>query len=993
MFNPNYAHYQPQPHPLHHQQLQQQPLHPQQQPEQPYSQPFSAKPNPPFNQPNGYQAAYGGNYGGQGALGANGMGVGSGAGDFELFGPSPSPPQPAPPSQQQAAFYQHQPYAFPSQQQRPYGYSIPSSSSRSSISSASDSARSTNGDAFPPLPDLVPDAGGDSPLSHSPPSPRFSLDSQPRAPFLSAAQATKATNGGGGSALGPSASNPFLNLGGFSFGGMSGAGIERPASVPIPDPPRPVRRKTQERRDWPSFYSSGSSSSSSSSTGQYMPFAPQTTEEPASYAPPGSSASSASSQNHPPPFDPATLALSPAAAYAHYQPQQHQQQRGRAADPLPHPDHPLLPSEQSDLLDRVRRDLLELDVDLSSIKGPLRALALSNTERDRTPTPSAITVPPTQTTPKAASLRSPATSVLADDALSVGTVSPQEAFLDYTAVDSRLHDPADPLYSGGKNGEFGVGVGGSLFAPLPGQQQQQGRAASPKVSSPLAQSRQHQQHPPQPYHPSPSPSSTYAGVEASPAPSAASGTASRRPHPFSVPQNAVTWAERRSRSGQHWLGGALDGDADDDDGDFTVGESESTEDSETEQRRREEAVRKQARLGEGFGRFRKEEADLKTGDVRLSQEERARYGLDEVGRPIPGSTAAAAAVEEDGEGEVTPKVEDKGFSFGAYGGKKPVYGSTAPSQPAQLKQQHQVDYGLFQFAPPAQQHQPHQPFPFSFSASNAAQHLLPSLPISATGSGTNTPQRAAAASALAGLNAFAPPPPAQQQQSYPPPPALAPAADSQTTPQRPQRNRKRSRIAQAALYGDDYAVSSAAGVDAAVDEEDDVHVGGGDFVPPPPGSTGSSAAAEDASFQGSSQGDYDPGHESDASYRSSASSFGYAPAASAPSGGTRRAHPSSASSGPPPPKRRRRAPAASSAAAAGPNAILCDHTNADGSPCGVAFRRPYDLARHKETIHGEDLGGGKVKSKEWKCEECGGTFSRRDALLRHGRIRGHKIEG
>lgn len=57
--------------------------------------------------------------------------------------------------------------------------------------------------------------------------------------------------------------------------------------------------------------------------------------------------------------------------------------------------------------------------------------------------------------------------------------------------------------------------------------------------------------------------------------------------------------------------------------------------------------------------------------------------------------------------------------------------------------------------------------------------------------------------------------------------------------------------------------------------------------------------------------------------------------------------------------------------------------------CGVVFRRPYDLARHKETIHGVGNGDKAPRKSDWKCGECDGMFSRKDALIRHARIRGH----
>ncbi|BGP13540.1 hypothetical protein JCM10213_006681 [Rhodosporidiobolus nylandii] len=866
-----YSHYQPPPQPLqpfsYPQQQQQQPMSNFPQSQQPPPLPFgqqqmAGKGVPPFSSM-GYTAQ-----------GAGAMGVGApGGGDFELFGPSPSPQG----GQQQAlyppgfGYLQQQPRVpYGQQQQNPYS----PASTRSSFSSL------TGGADYTPLPDLVHSPA--STVSHSPPSPRFaSLSSYPSFPSLSLSVPFPPPPAGPPSSRPQLGQKPSFTSQGITAAELA-AGIERPNSTPLPDPPRgPVRRKTQERSAWPSFYSSSGSSTSSSSSGAgYMPTAPAAayTAEPASYSTPSSDFTPAS----------AALALSP-----------YDNSAAPFASPLPHTDHPLLPSEQSDLLDRVRRDLalLEADFDLSSIKGPLRALALGGgggagetTAGERTPQPATA----------AGGVRpSPAMSALsAEDALSAGTVSPQEAFLDYDAVDSRVHG----------TGEFGVGVGvapgGSLFAPLPAS-----------VPHPPTSTYPHHHLPP---HAASSPirSSTprARAVAGSPTPQPApppGGHGARRPHPFSVPQNAVTWASQRTRSGQHWAGGIVDGDADDEDGDFVAGaEGEPSTGDEQEEERKREAVRGMARLGEGFGRFTKEDVDLRGGEgPGMSEEEKERYGLVE------------PQVKREEEDEEEEKIDFASLpeDFAELGrtpkGEVPPF-SVAPAAAAPTPQPQQPPQQLAYPPPPA---------------------LLPALPAIPSSQPQSTTLNGA---------------------PYPPPPALAPApappAASDATPTRPQRQRKRSRR----TFGSD-------GEDGEGEEEEE-------YRPPPSiARSTASASADDAGAAGDSD---------DASYHSSHS-------AAAPS---RRSGPSAG----PAPKRRRRAPNASASAAAGPNAIRCDHVNEDGTQCGVAFRRPYDLARHKESIHSEGMNGEKLaagKAKEFKCQECGGVFSRRDALLRHSRIKGHNI--
>lgn len=65
--------------------------------------------------------------------------------------------------------------------------------------------------------------------------------------------------------------------------------------------------------------------------------------------------------------------------------------------------------------------------------------------------------------------------------------------------------------------------------------------------------------------------------------------------------------------------------------------------------------------------------------------------------------------------------------------------------------------------------------------------------------------------------------------------------------------------------------------------------------------------------------------------------------------------------------------------------ILCDYVDAKtGVRCPVKFRRPYDQARHMETVH-----NAAVEKVKWSCGTCKKQFSRKDALIRHGRISAH----
>ncbi|KAK4703531.1 hypothetical protein P7C70_g2684, partial [Phenoliferia sp. Uapishka_3] len=70
----------------------------------------------------------------------------------------------------------------------------------------------------------------------------------------------------------------------------------------------------------------------------------------------------------------------------------------------------------------------------------------------------------------------------------------------------------------------------------------------------------------------------------------------------------------------------------------------------------------------------------------------------------------------------------------------------------------------------------------------------------------------------------------------------------------------------------------------------------------------------------------------------------------------------------------------------GSGAFRCLHPSTDGGPpCPVSFRRSYDLARHRDSKHGD----GEKSSGGWRCRTCGGEFARKDSLQRHASNKGH----
>lgn len=191
---------------------------------------------------------------------------------------------------------------------------------------------------------------------------------------------------------------------------------ERSFSLPPPDAPKPPRRRTQE---YPSATSSRKNSSESESVTPVTAYG-----HPFNY------------------YDPAYTASTSATASAPFW--------------NPHTDHPLSHSEQQDVLDRVRNDLL--GVSLESIKGPLRQLASLGDnapamQSSSRPVASGMTAssnqaqpmqpPPRKTPPTTLHYYNPLVNGddIPESSERKTTVSPQEAFLDYD--DTVKHAPSN----------------------------------------------------------------------------------------------------------------------------------------------------------------------------------------------------------------------------------------------------------------------------------------------------------------------------------------------------------------------------------------------------------------------------------------------------------------------------------------------------------------------------------------------------------------------
>lgn len=543
----------------------------------------------------------------------------------------------------------------------------------------------------------------------------------------------------------------------------------------------------------------------------------------------------------------------------------------------PSTDHPLSLPEQQDLLDRVRRDLH--GVDLDNIKGPLRALALSsNPPRQPSSYGPNIELPPSpQHYPLGALHQLSQQQQREKDEMMRKTVSPQEAFLDYEDVDHRLHP------SGAAGSPFGVGV--SLFAPIP-------RAASQPTATrtppPLSTS----------HSASPSRASSPGGVGLSTSPHNASHFGSaRKPHPFAVPQNAVSWKDRRQASG------------DDVNGEDDEGSEEGDDDEDSPVVKQEDGI-------------------VGMSDLRNQRESSSDDEVDDGG--------VIGQFDEDTKPALPPSIATRPTHL------LPPTTATTTSL----------------FIPPAPAPTRTSPGP----AATAHDHMRPSA------------RRALdllhhVNNRVPGLNGDE-------------------DADAEGDDEEDADAEGEVDDEVASLPSRSSARATSARAHTAEEEQDDE-----DYVPHASTSSITASGRPARSTAGQRKRTRSPFAEAPSdSEASDGESFHASGSDSDTAPGPRASSSSSAHrrTAPAPNKRRRRIPPSSSLHSTSSTAIRCPHVNTDGTTCGVVFRRPYDLARHRETIHGETAEGKATKKVEWTCKGCGGTFSRKDALIRHARIRGHK---
>ncbi|SCV69852.1 BQ2448_1246 [Microbotryum intermedium] len=736
---------------------------------------------------------------------------------------------------------------------------------------------------WPPVPDLIPD----SPSSFSPPStflvpPPASNRPGPgsRSSFVYPAVAVAQAVAVMAPQQPPPPPAPELARNDF-----------RSTSVPpLGEIPKPRRRRTQEWSEQGSFVSS-----------VYGHTAQPTT---AAAPPPPSSSSSSSLHPQLPGFAPVgTLpyAFSQLGSTSTFTPSP-TEEAGQTSFYAPSVDHPLSLHEQQDLLDRVKRDLN--GVDLDSIKGPLRALALSGGPSTHDVASSSQILTMNHLSPNRGNrLVSKPLNSARDDEMARKTVSPQEAFLDYEDVDHRLH--ANSRLGNNISSSFGLGVGASLFAPLP-------TVASPvprPASSPVTGAKSNDGAPASPHT---SPPNVASLPSTSPRHNQGFTLFPRKPHPFAVPQNAVSWAERQAGHEANDAADEYERESSDGDGD-----------------------------GDGDG-------DKKFESVALSKRAGESDTQGAVAGKQPVRSAAAELFDSD---------EDDRHSLPS------VYArSTGGSDHEVVAHFDDDEASIGQDKPAA--------VPDAVKAA-IGETLASTLTSSSSSTLTDRPVPLGSAS---GSSTPYPPPstPANEQAPTPAPPLAW--AKPPPHPMRGSAQRAFEALQHSvdSVGGDDAAVTDGEFISSAVDEALDTRTSGRRL---------SISAQRKRSRSPAEEGMEDADGEDDDESVGDAS-FHDLDGSKAPRAPTKRARSSAA-----PNKRRRRVPSAASTTATSSSSLACSHKMPDGSICGVVFRRPYDLARHRETIHGE--GGKAGKKHDWICKQCGGSFSRKDALIRHGRIRTH----
>jgi len=513
----------------------------------------------------------------------------------------------------------------------------------------------------------------------------------------------------------------------------------------------------------------------------------------------------------------------------------------------PATDHPLSAEEALDILARVERDVGRSDWNLRKIKGSLRAFAgLSPTEED----------------------------------LRATTVSPQEAFLDYSEVDSQLHDA-------------GLDSKSSLFAPLPGQALHQQGGAQP----PAGQG--HRLHPRAPVH-------TFEGSHRAYSPSSLGSKGDL----FPAPKNAVSWS------------GTSDGSPAADDGPATPEDQFAPhKDSDPDRDPDPDPDARASRL-DYFGRnmnsfpsphywpgppvdhaalIKPVDGEVHRRQAEAERVEALKFAGSDVALPSPGldgpGVAGGAGLRYASSAKLAqhlglPGPGSSGVGVGAGAGAVYGYGAQVAGHKRAYEGDHQTDGRTgagptlsFTFGGKKVRVDSANGSPFANNglSSDPAQYApLPPLqplyghggPISSGGSANGSPYYSHTPSGEPLAN-----------------PPLSSTLLPGLVPNAPPKGRKPRRPSAPPL-------------------------------PPLP-------------YDPSLPPDQQPQH-------------------------------------PPPP----------------PGQLRCPLMLPDGASCGVMFRRPYDLARHRETVHGEGGGNGKIV-KSWTCAECKGVFSRKDALIRHSRIVQH----